>query len=284
MGDVFAGTLTASEFDDLWRQAEAFSEEMKGGAVSLPRVLVPSGRHRSVTEILDGWGRLKWRDLRVDEFAGITGFEPTLIVQLIKSGSLIQSRIRRVQADPILRIHEWGQLCPSMGVPVVTEPGKVKVHVVAYGRKFLYMRYADPLTGKVITKSTEKTTREEAATVAAEWELSLNTGKFKPSSQVTWKEFCERYWRDGVGDKKWATKEKLKSAFKYVDDLLRIRMLQELDTEAIELLRTRMTKDKGLSVNTAFSIIASLKSVLNWALTQGLIGELPDISGRGVQG
>ena len=44
---------------------------------------------------------------------------------------------------------------------------EIKVHVIDYGRKNLYMRYVDPVTGKQVLRSTGKKTRREAERIAA---------------------------------------------------------------------------------------------------------------------
>ena len=65
----------------------------------------------------------------------------------------------------------------------------IKVSVANYGRKYLYMRYKDPTTGKSIAKSSGKTTMKEAVKEAGKWEAELREGRYKPLSRVTWTEF-----------------------------------------------------------------------------------------------
>ena len=76
--------------------------------------------------------------------------------------------------------------------------GQIKVHVVDYGRACLYMRYKDPLTGKLVTRSTEvlrggARARKDAEKVAAKWEAELQEGRYKSPSKVTWAEFRDSF-------------------------------------------------------------------------------------------
>src|SRR5579863_103614 len=75
---------------------------------------------------------------------------------------------------------------------------EIKVHVVDYGRECLYMRFKDPTTQKLVTRSTEvrkdsRNARKEAEKVAAKWEAELQEGRYKAPSKVTWAEFRQRY-------------------------------------------------------------------------------------------
>ena len=61
----------------------------------------------------------------------------------------------------------------------------IKVHVVEYGRKCLYMRYTDPITGKQKARSTgvprtrkPKADMTAAVKVAAKWEHDLREGRY----------------------------------------------------------------------------------------------------------
>ena len=61
---------------------------------------------------------------------------------------------------------------------------EIRVHVNDYGRKSLYMRYRDPLTGKHIAKSTGTSKRKEAEKIAAKWEAEIQEGRYKSPSKV----------------------------------------------------------------------------------------------------
>ena len=72
---------------------------------------------------------------------------------------------------------------------------EITVHVVDYGRKYLQMRYVDPVTGKQKTRSTgvPRSRRREAEKVASKWEHDLRQGRFREPSKISWGELRIRY-------------------------------------------------------------------------------------------
>src|SRR5690606_21167078 len=79
----------------------------------------------------------------------------------------------------------------QQGASMVEE---IKVHILKKpGRKILYMRYRDPMTGKDVTRSTGETARSRADRAAGQWEAELRAGLYKSPLKVTWEEFRERY-------------------------------------------------------------------------------------------
>ena len=61
----------------------------------------------------------------------------------------------------------------------------IRVCVVNRGRKYLYMRYVDPVTGKVIERSTGETKKAAAVKAAGAWEAELREGRYKSPSKMT---------------------------------------------------------------------------------------------------
>ena len=73
---------------------------------------------------------------------------------------------------------------------------EIKVHVLDMGRKSLYMRYRDPMTGKQHTRSTGTSKRRDALKAAGQWEAELREGRYHAPSKTAWGEFRERYERE----------------------------------------------------------------------------------------
>jgi hypothetical protein len=67
---------------------------------------------------------------------------------------------------------------------------EIKVHVINYGRKNLYMRYLDPVTGKQVPKSTGTNKRREAERIAAKWEHDLREGRYQSPSKIGEQNHC----------------------------------------------------------------------------------------------
>ena len=72
---------------------------------------------------------------------------------------------------------------------------KITVHVVRYDdRKNLTMRYTDPVTGKLVARSTGTTSKKEGNRIAAKWEAELREGRYqKPIPQPTCKHCGEKF-------------------------------------------------------------------------------------------
>jgi integrase len=152
-----------------------------------------------------------------------------------------------------------------------------RVHVVDYSRKFFYMRYTDPITGKAVAKSTGERTRSKAERVAAKWEADLQEGRYKSPSKVTWDEFRERYETEVLAALADKTYLKVSGVFNAIEEHVNPVKLITLDAEQISRLQ-RALRDKGLAESTIKGHLAHLKAALNWAKGQKLISEVPVIS------
>ena len=72
---------------------------------------------------------------------------------------------------------------------------EITVKVSSYGknRKYLMMRYTDPVTGERKARSTGTTSKREAERVAAKWEAELREGRYRPASKMTWQDATWQY-------------------------------------------------------------------------------------------
>ena len=154
---------------------------------------------------------------------------------------------------------------------------EIKVTVSNYGRKFLYMRYKDPLTGKNVAKSTGTANMKEAIKIAAKWEAELQEGRYKPASKVTWQEFRERYETEVLASLAPATELKVSGVFNAVEELIGIDRLTKLDASQLSRFQRRLREEKKLAESTIKGSLAHLKAALNWAKRVGLLTEAPAI-------
>jgi integrase len=155
---------------------------------------------------------------------------------------------------------------------------QIIVTVINYGRKYLYMRYRDPTTGKVVAKSTGKTTKKEAERIAAAWENDLRSGKHKSASKITWKEFRDRYESEVLSSLKDSTALKVSGVFNALEELIGIDKLAKLDANQLSRLQSKLRDEKKLAESTIKGHLAHLKAALNWAKTVNLISEVPAIT------
>lgn len=190
----------------------------------------------------------------------------------------------------------------------------IKVHVVDRGRKFLAMRYIDPITGQKIERSTKKSTRKDAEKVAAKWEAEIQEGRYKSPSKVTWSEFRQRYEDEVVPGLAENTAKKIDSTLNAVEELIRPEKLASITSEQISQFQSKLrnrkvragafdketkkavkaaktpaerkaivrefhAKQEGgrtLSESTIKSHLAHLQSALTWAQAMKMITEVPN--------
>jgi hypothetical protein len=165
---------------------------------------------------------------------------------------------------------------------------EIRVHVIDYGREFLYMRYKDPVTGKLVTRSTEvpKGRRREAEKVAAKWEAELQEGRYKSPSKVTWAEFRRRYEVEVLASLAEKTCKKASAVFNAVEAHIDPQLLSALDSEAISTLQSKLRESRetakgvakpGCAESTIKGYLSHLLSALNWAKDIGMLREVPKI-------
>ncbi len=155
----------------------------------------------------------------------------------------------------------------------------IKVYVIDYkNRKYLQMRYIDPITGKQKMRSTGVpiTRRRKAEKVAAKWEHDLQEGRSKDPSKITWAAFRERYEDEklpGLADR---TAGKVAATFNAVEHILDPQRLAAMTAGQVSKLQGKL-RDNGLAESTIKGHLAHLKAALNWAKRVGLLNEVPTI-------
>ena len=154
----------------------------------------------------------------------------------------------------------------------------IKVHVVDYGRKFLQMRYVDPVTGKQKTRSTgvPRSKRREAERIAHKWEHDLCEGRFKTPSKISWAEFRIRYEDEYLSSLAEKTASKVAATFNSVERILAPKKLASLTAERISFLQSKL-RDAGRAESTIKGHLAHLLASLKWAGRVGLLSEVPTI-------
>ncbi len=153
----------------------------------------------------------------------------------------------------------------------------IKVHVVNYGRKHLYMRYRDPVTGKAVTRTTGKSRRRDAERVAAKWDADLQEGRYKSPLKVSWIEFRHRYEDEVLSGLASKTVSKVDVVFGMMERFLNPQKLSSLTAGVISRLQNELRKE-GLAETTIKGHMAHLKAALNWGKSVGLLHEVPKIT------
>jgi integrase len=152
----------------------------------------------------------------------------------------------------------------------------VRVHVVDYGRKSLYMRYVDPLTGKQVVRSTGTINRRDAERVAAKWEAELQEGRYLRPSKIAWCDFRARYEAEVLPGLAKRTEEKVWSVFNSIDGVVSPQRVADLTADRISQWQN-VLRQRGLAEATIKGHSAHLKAALRWAHAVGLLTAVPTI-------
>lgn len=151
----------------------------------------------------------------------------------------------------------------------------VTVHVVDYGRKYLYMRYTDPTTGKHVARSTGQNTEKEAAKEAAKWEAELQEGRFKAPGKVTWKEFRAQYEDEVLNSLADKTASKVGTIFDALEQLAPVDKLAKLNSAHISKFQRSLRDTRKLAEASIKVYLSHLQAALNWANRVELLNEVP---------
>lgn len=161
---------------------------------------------------------------------------------------------------------------------------KVRVYVFRRaGSPHWQMKWRDPRTKADVRRSTGTTIRREAERQAAKIEQRFADGTYSEPQYTTWKEFRHRYEQEHLEGLADSTYKKAVGTLSLVEDLVRPKLLSEVDAGAIsrfvQQLRRRVTRPgKPISESTIKSHLTHLKAALNWAKsTAELIEVVPSI-------
>ena len=153
----------------------------------------------------------------------------------------------------------------------------IQVIVVNYpDRKYLMMRYVDPVTGKQIARSTKTTDRRDAERAAAKWEAELREGRYQAPNRITWEEFRERYENEKLASLAKRTAAASNTAFNHVEKTLNPEKLAALTPEALRQFQAALRKS-GIRETSIATHLRHLRAALNWAVSMRMLPKMPEI-------
>jgi integrase len=154
---------------------------------------------------------------------------------------------------------------------------EIKVAVVKYpDRKYLMMRYTDPITGKQKARSTGSTNHREAERIAAKWEQELQQSTYHPKRNITWDEFRERYEDEKLSSLAPSTQKTAATAMNHVERIINPLKLASLSAETLSRFQAALRRE-GKKDTTIGVILSHLRPSLSWAMTMGLLAKVPEI-------
>ena len=153
---------------------------------------------------------------------------------------------------------------------------EIKVMVVKHsGRRFLTMRFVDPITGRQKTRSAKTTNRREAERRAAKWEAELQEGRYHEPSRITWAEFRERYEDEKLSSLSPNTAEATSSAFNHLESIINPQRLGTLDSAILSRFQAELRKT-GIHETSIATHLRHLRASLSWAVAMRLLHKAPE--------
>ena len=89
------------------------------------------------------------------------------------------------------------------------------------GRKNLYLRFTDPVTGQKIEKSSGTSKKRDANKRAGEWEAELRSGIVGKVDRLKWPAFREEYQQYVDATLATGTSEKVFTTFNVIEDFMK---------------------------------------------------------------
>src|SRR5262245_10263340 len=152
---------------------------------------------------------------------------------------------------------------------------QIKVSVIARrDRKFLVMRYIDPVTDKPKARSTKTTNRREAERVAAKWEAELQEGRYHAPCQISWEEFRERHDKEKLSSLSSRTRAATDTAFNHLEAIVNPAKLSALHAASLSRFQAEL-RGTGVKETTIATHLRHIRAALGWAVTVSLIAQVP---------
>ncbi|MBX3438255.1 MAG: site-specific integrase [Planctomycetaceae bacterium] len=157
--------------------------------------------------------------------------------------------------------------------------GDIHVHVVDRGRRCLYLRFVDPVDGKVTERSSGVSRRREAERLAERWAAELKEGRARPATRIAWSEFRQQYEEEHLSSLSSMTDAAVSGTFNVAEQhlpILKGGKLSTLDESRISKLQNSLRR-AGVAESTIAKHMRHLKAALNWAKRMRLIERVPNI-------
>jgi integrase len=154
---------------------------------------------------------------------------------------------------------------------------EIVVMVVDRGRRYLYLRYVDPIDGKVHEKSA-KTDKQKAAQRAAwEWQAELNAGGGTSSGVVRWSLFRTEFMLNYLNSFSDGYASNVNGSLNVVEELMSPDTLARINDAWIARFHL-LAKKRTVSPSTVKKYFQHLMTALNWAKDRGYIKNVPVLS------
>ncbi len=157
-----------------------------------------------------------------------------------------------------------------------------KVYVIKVGdRQNYYLEWEDPITQKRRRKVTDipvtasRKDRKAAERLAAELEIQIQNGSGVVLSKYKWSDFRRRYEEEIVSGFADETAGKVQVVFDRIEGILNPKRLLDL-TESRLSHFVAVIRKQELAESTIKGYLGTLKSALNWAVSQRIFSACPN--------
>ena len=151
---------------------------------------------------------------------------------------------------------------------------EINVIVVDRGRKYLYLRYTDPIDGKIHEKSARTTITKAAQRAAGEWLAELNSTGLASSGLVRWEQFREDFRENYLAHYSDSYSTNVDGSLNVIEDLMNPDTLTRISEKWLSRFHS-LAKKRDVSAYTVRKYFQHLQTALKWAKEQGLIKSVP---------
>ena len=152
---------------------------------------------------------------------------------------------------------------------------EINVIVVNRGRRYLYLRDTDPVTGQKVERSSGTASKREATKRAGEWQAELRSGTAGKSSRIRWDAFREAYEDHVATTLAEKSSQLVFSSFNVIERTMRPDNIRRITTAWVTTFQKRLL-EQGRSPATVESHCRHLKAAMNWAKAQGWLPAVPE--------
>lgn len=154
---------------------------------------------------------------------------------------------------------------------------EIHVKVTKYtDRTNWVMYYHDPVTEKMVTKSSGEPTQRGAEREAGKWEADLRSGRNRHNSRMTWEAFRDKYELEKLPSLAEKTRAAARSAMNHLERVIDPKKLRSVNSATISRLQADLRKE-GMKDTTIATHLRHLRSALSWAVKMEILPEVPEM-------
>ncbi|MCG6157115.1 tyrosine-type recombinase/integrase [Rubinisphaera margarita] len=135
-------------------------------------------------------------------------------------------------------------------------------------------QWSDPITGRLVRKSTGTPVKRDAERIAGQLLKELESGTYHNDVRITWEAFRERFDDEYLPGVTNSTAARYRTVFNTLERHINPKLLASLNESTLSRFQSLCRKD-GNSEATIKANVVHLHAALNWAVEQKLIPRAP---------